>query len=127
MKFNLILLLVGCASAIKVEASGKSYIHLHLVEDPAPAADDGAKVEGKKDLDANVEPSFKYGTALRGIPEPHGTKELKIYNGKPDPVPLEASWPGANGEDAPKGGAAAPATPATSAAPAAPAAPAALI
>ena len=112
MKLNLVFLLVAAASAIKIKNGGKSFIHLKLIEDPpaAPVADDGAKAPGK-DLDAPVVPRFEYGTSTRAIPEPHGTKELKVYNGKPDPVPLQDSWPGANGENpegsaAPKDGAA---------------------
>lgn len=112
MKINLVFLLLASASAIKIKNGGKSFIHLKLIEDPpaAPAGDDGAKAPGK-DLDEKAEPKFLYPISERAIPEPHGTAELKVYNGKPDPVPLADSWPGANGENpdgaaAPKDGAA---------------------
>ena len=127
MKLNLVFLLVAAASAIKVQNGGKSFIHLKLIEEPpaGPVADDGAKAPGK-DLFAPAIPKFEYGTSTRAIPEPHGTRELKVYNGKPDPVPLLDSWAGATGENpegstAPKDGAAAKAAPAKPAAPAAPA------
>jgi hypothetical protein len=132
MKLNLLLLLISCSSAIKVHTAGKSYIHLRLIEDPpaepaTPVVEDGAKAPGK-DLSESVESSFKYPTSERSIPEPvkGGTRDLKIWNGKPEEIPLAASWPSANGEPTEGGAsAAAPVAGATPAAPAAPVTPAA--
>ena len=98
MKFNSILFLVASAAAIKIQEGGKSYIHLKLVEEPpAKKEEDGAKAPGK-DLSEAAEPKLEYATSTRVIPEGHGSKELKVYNGKPEPVPLVDSWPAANGE-----------------------------
>lgn len=113
MKFNIVLLLVTFTSAIKIKEGGKSFIHLKLVEDPpATKEEDGAKAPGK-DLSESAEPKLEYATSTRVIPEGHGSKELKVYNGKPEPVPLVDSWPAANGESpdaaAPKDASAKPA------------------